>query len=107
MDFDLSLDGVSFSSDPEDAELAGHVKGVAEATRDLATYVAGESRQTCHACGETRTCRPLALQDDSGQPVKAPTCAECQTKFVDQRLSMARDPDGDLPVDPEEDDDGV
>lgn len=90
MNLDLSTDGVSVSTDPEDAKLAGHVKATAESVRDLATYVAGETRQPCHQCGKTRACRPLALQDERGEPTLAPVCAGCQETLAEQRMEMAR-----------------
>lgn len=86
MNLDLSFDGVSVSTDPEDAELARHAKATAESVRDLATYVAGEARTQCHNCGNTRACRPVAVKGNNGQAVKAPTCAECQAHYVDARV---------------------
>lgn len=90
MNLDLSLDGVSVSTDPEDADLARHVKGLAEAGRDLADHVSGEDRQQCSQCGRKRRTRPLALQDDQGRPVLAPVCAGCQRDLAEQRMELAR-----------------
>lgn len=98
MNLDLTLDGIAVSTDPEDAELASHVKDTARSVRDLATYVARESIEQCGNCGDKRPTRPLGLVNEQGRVRKVPVCAECQEEFIDHRIEQQQ-------ADPPEDDD--